>query len=395
LSGSVPNPTVAKLQTRPVSSTSPLDGQALMWNGSAWAPGNLPSGGGGGGGSFVTNAKAFASSMALNFNGTDRYTLTLTGNATISAITNVPERGAQLVVTQGGGGPYTLAWPWNVKRPVGETLDPLTGVTVYSLALVSGVLYAAKSSAFEDNDEEPEGGGGGGTYAPTDRAALIGWFKAATANVTLSTADVQIWNDLSAQNNAAGIASYGGLPLWHATDAAYASHGSVEFDRDVPEGMNANGVALDITGPFTISAVCKFSNLTTDQAVWGVQGAGGYIQLGMDSGGLLTIVSEDAVFTFESAWHAGHDTAAHVVTAVITPKVGATPGSAVLYVDGTAVGLSTTNVTASGPFSTFTIGWSGGSALEGTIAEMTIFNEALDATAVLADATFLRTGKGI
>ena len=38
LSGSYPNPTVARLQGRPVSSTAPSAGQVLKWNGSAWSP---------------------------------------------------------------------------------------------------------------------------------------------------------------------------------------------------------------------------------------------------------------------------------------------------------------------------------------------------------------------
>ncbi|CUU36579.1 Chaperone of endosialidase [Armatimonadetes bacterium DC] len=40
LSGSYPNPTVARLQGRAVSSTAPTAGQVLKWNGSAWAPSN-------------------------------------------------------------------------------------------------------------------------------------------------------------------------------------------------------------------------------------------------------------------------------------------------------------------------------------------------------------------
>ncbi|BCW94634.1 MAG: hypothetical protein WHS44_11220 [Fimbriimonadales bacterium] len=38
LSGSYPNPTVARLQGRAVSSAAPSSGQVLKWNGSAWAP---------------------------------------------------------------------------------------------------------------------------------------------------------------------------------------------------------------------------------------------------------------------------------------------------------------------------------------------------------------------
>lgn len=43
LGGSLPNPTVVGLQTRPVSSTAPTTNQALVWNGSQWIPTTLSS----------------------------------------------------------------------------------------------------------------------------------------------------------------------------------------------------------------------------------------------------------------------------------------------------------------------------------------------------------------
>ncbi|MFQ3611358.1 MAG: hypothetical protein SNJ72_07675 [Fimbriimonadales bacterium] len=40
LSGSYPNPTVARIQGRPVATTAPSTGQLLKWDGSSWAPGS-------------------------------------------------------------------------------------------------------------------------------------------------------------------------------------------------------------------------------------------------------------------------------------------------------------------------------------------------------------------
>jgi hypothetical protein len=47
LSGSYPNPTVARIQGRSVSTAAPSTGQVLKWNGTAWAPATDETGGGG------------------------------------------------------------------------------------------------------------------------------------------------------------------------------------------------------------------------------------------------------------------------------------------------------------------------------------------------------------
>jgi hypothetical protein len=50
LTGLLPSLTIDKIQGNPVSAQSPLGGQTLQWNGSAWVPGAVPAGGNGGGG---------------------------------------------------------------------------------------------------------------------------------------------------------------------------------------------------------------------------------------------------------------------------------------------------------------------------------------------------------
>jgi hypothetical protein len=70
LSGNYPDPTVVKLQGNAVSSATPSNGQTLQWNGSAWVPGAIPTGGSGGGGVIYY----------LNFN-----------TASDAPVTNIPQ----------------------------------------------------------------------------------------------------------------------------------------------------------------------------------------------------------------------------------------------------------------------------------------------------------------
>jgi hypothetical protein len=50
LSGTYPNPIVAKIQDQPVSTNTPASGQVLQYDGTNWTPGVIPNGGSGGGG---------------------------------------------------------------------------------------------------------------------------------------------------------------------------------------------------------------------------------------------------------------------------------------------------------------------------------------------------------
>lgn len=66
LSGTYPNPTVAGLQGRALTSTAPTTGGVLGWNGAAWAPAPVPLGTGNWCGIAFTNA---GTSSSLSANG--------------------------------------------------------------------------------------------------------------------------------------------------------------------------------------------------------------------------------------------------------------------------------------------------------------------------------------
>lgn len=59
LSGNYPNPTVNRIQSRPISTTAPTTGQVLKWNGTSWAPAADVTGGGGVGGGGATGQVAY------------------------------------------------------------------------------------------------------------------------------------------------------------------------------------------------------------------------------------------------------------------------------------------------------------------------------------------------
>jgi len=73
LNGTYPNPTVDGLQGTAVSAVAPVYGQALLYNGSAWTPGQVSSGGGGGGTILYFNentaAQAPTTNIPLSANG--------------------------------------------------------------------------------------------------------------------------------------------------------------------------------------------------------------------------------------------------------------------------------------------------------------------------------------
>jgi hypothetical protein len=80
LSGTYPNPTVARIQGRPVANTAPNNNQVLKWNGSAWSPGpdslTIP---------FYGSADSKASGLVSTFAIWNNYT----GNEVVTAISGI------------------------------------------------------------------------------------------------------------------------------------------------------------------------------------------------------------------------------------------------------------------------------------------------------------------
>lgn len=88
LSGSYPNPTVAKINTHAVASTTPASGQVLTWDGTQWAPATNSSGGGGGanGLTYYLRQDVDADAPTTNIPGTPKQ-LGRTGSETATSIT--------------------------------------------------------------------------------------------------------------------------------------------------------------------------------------------------------------------------------------------------------------------------------------------------------------------
>lgn len=67
LTGTYPSPTVKAIQGQTISTQTPANGQVLQWNGTAWGPGSIPTGGSGGGGvTYFFNQALSAQSPTTN-----------------------------------------------------------------------------------------------------------------------------------------------------------------------------------------------------------------------------------------------------------------------------------------------------------------------------------------
>jgi hypothetical protein len=157
LSGSYPNPTVARLQGRSVSNAAPSSGQVLKWNGSAWAPAADDVGG-----------------LTLPFSGSASFDI-----GSVFQVTNTAPSGIALgvfgeSVSTSGTGVYGVATATSgiTSGVYGESASP-SGRGVYGAATAtSGATYGVYGSS-----DSTSGRGVFGVATATSGATYGGRFE--------------------------------------------------------------------------------------------------------------------------------------------------------------------------------------------------------------------------
>jgi hypothetical protein len=270
LSGQLTAATVVKLQGRPVGATTPVTGQALVWNGSQWAPQTINAG--------VTSAFGRTGAVTAQ---TGDYTFAQIGG-TVSG-SQLPAAGGDLLgtltaatVTQLQGRPISVTAPsagqalvWSGSQWTPQTVSGSGGVTS-AFGRTGAVTAQAGDYAFSQiggtvsGSQLPAAGGDlSGTLTAATVTKLQGWAVGATAP---STGQFLGWNGTQWTPQAAPVTS-----VFGRTGAVTAQTGDYTFAQigGTVSGSQLPAAGGDLSGTLSSATVTKLQGRAVGTTVPG------------------------------------------------------------------------------------------------------------------------------
>jgi len=122
LAGTTSSATVDGIQGRSVLSTAPASGEALVWNGSAWAPGAVAAGGGGGAGVIASGEISTITGASGSITDADTFILVTNTSAVALTLSGSFTYGKVIYVKDGANGVDRAVNPITITPDAG-TID--------------------------------------------------------------------------------------------------------------------------------------------------------------------------------------------------------------------------------------------------------------------------------